>query len=159
MNTSFQKSKYTTDEWYTPKDIVTALGVFDLDPCAPFENWYTANKCYTKEIDGLKQVWNGRVWMNPPYSHPLIDRFIKIMADHGNGIALLFDRMDSALWHDVIFPTADAMLVMRGRIGFMRPSGTQAPKGGCGNIFVAWGGMNAACLKKCSIKGRYIHLK
>ena len=35
MNTSFERSKQTTDEWYTPKWIVDALGSFDLDPCAP----------------------------------------------------------------------------------------------------------------------------
>lgn len=35
MNTSFERSKQTTDEWYTPKWILDALGSFDLDPCAP----------------------------------------------------------------------------------------------------------------------------
>lgn len=35
MNTSFEKSKNSTDEWYTPKEIIDALGEFDLDPCAP----------------------------------------------------------------------------------------------------------------------------
>lgn len=34
MNTSFEKSKNSTDEWYTPKEIIDALGEFDLDPCA-----------------------------------------------------------------------------------------------------------------------------
>lgn len=33
MNTSFEKSKKnSTDEWYTPKEIIDALGEFDLDP-------------------------------------------------------------------------------------------------------------------------------
>ena len=31
MNTSFEKSKNSTDEWYTPKEIIDALGEFDLD--------------------------------------------------------------------------------------------------------------------------------
>lgn len=35
MNTSFEKSKNSTDEWHTPKEIIDALGEFDLDPCAP----------------------------------------------------------------------------------------------------------------------------
>ena len=35
MNTTFEKSANTTDEWYTPKEIIDALGKFDLDPCAP----------------------------------------------------------------------------------------------------------------------------
>ena len=53
MNTSFEKSKNSTDEWYTPKEIIDALGEFDLDPCAPmrlrsyyslFRNKYTSRK-------------------------------------------------------------------------------------------------------------------
>lgn len=43
MNTSFEKSKNSTDEWYTPKEIIDALGEFDLDPCAPMRPlWRTA---------------------------------------------------------------------------------------------------------------------
>lgn len=43
MNTTFEKSVNTTDEWYTPKEIIDALGKFDLDPCAPVKPlWQTA---------------------------------------------------------------------------------------------------------------------
>lgn len=159
MNTSFQQSKNRTDEWYTPPEIIQALGGFDLDPCAPSHDFYTAKKCFTKDDDGLKLNWHGRVWLNPPYSHPLIDRFVKRLAEHGNGIALLFDRMDSALWHDVIFPTSDAMLVMKGRVRFIRQDGSQGSAGGCGSVFVAWGDGNAERLQNCSIIGKYIKLQ
>lgn len=76
MNTSFEKSKKnSTDEWYTPKEIIDALGEFDLDPCAPMRPlWRTARVMYNKEQDGLKQEWEGRVWLNPPYSRPTSDR-------------------------------------------------------------------------------------
>ena len=97
MNTSFERRKDRTDEWYTPKWIIDALGSFDLDPCAPSEQFYTADKCYTKEMDGLYQEWEGRVWLNPPYKNPLIGKFMKRLAEHGNGIALVFNRMDTAL--------------------------------------------------------------
>lgn len=47
MNTSFEKSKNSTDEWYTPKEIIDALGEFDLDPCAPMRPlWRTARVMY-----------------------------------------------------------------------------------------------------------------
>lgn len=56
MNTSFEKSKNSTDEWYTPKEIIGALGKFDLDSCAPMRPlWRTARVMYNKEQDGLKQ--------------------------------------------------------------------------------------------------------
>lgn len=158
MNTSFQRTT-ASDEWYTPKEIVDSLGKFDLDPCAPTPKFYTAEKCYDRFDDGLSKRWSGRVWLNPPYSRPLIVNFIQKMSQHSNGIALLFNRMDSKMWHDIIFPTATAMLVMRGRIAFCRPDGTQGSAGGCGAVFVAWGEDNAECLRKCNIEGKFINLK
>ena len=60
MNTSFERSANTTDEWYTPKEIVDALGVFDLDPCSPVKRlWDTAKRHITPEEDGLKADWGG----------------------------------------------------------------------------------------------------
>lgn len=56
MNTSFEKSKNSTDEWYTPKYIIDSLGEFDLDPCAPVIPLYnTAKKMYNKNDDGLSK--------------------------------------------------------------------------------------------------------
>lgn len=82
MNTSFEKSKNSTDEWYTPKEIIDALGEFDLDPCAPMRPlWRTARVMYNKEQDGLKQKWEGRVWLNPPYSRPTIEH-LNLMAHY-----------------------------------------------------------------------------
>lgn len=157
MDVSFQRS-VASDEWYTPREIVKALGEFDLDPCAPSRHFYTAKKCYTKEDDGLVQPWNGRVWCNPPYSRRLITPFIRRMAEHGNGIALIFNRMDIALWHDVIFPTASSMLVMRGRVRFIREDGRQGDAAGCGSVLVAWGGGNDCILTNCNIIGKYLRL-
>lgn len=49
MNTTFEKSSNSTDEWYTPKEIIDALGKFDLDPCAPVNPlWQTASVMYNK---------------------------------------------------------------------------------------------------------------
>lgn len=160
MNTSFEKSKKATDEWYTPKEIIEALGEFDLDPCAPVSPLFpTANKMYNKNDDGLKQKWEGRVWLNPPYSRPLIERFVKKMAEHGNGIALLFNRCDSKMFQDVIFERAMAMKFLRNRIRFFHPDGTRGDSPGCGSILIAFGRENAEVLKKCDIPGKFIELK
>lgn len=81
MNTTFEKSANTTDEWYTPKEIIDALGKFDLDPCAPVKPlWQTAETMYNKNHDGLTKDWVGRVWLNPPYSRPLIEQFVRKLA-------------------------------------------------------------------------------
>ncbi len=157
MDVSFQRTA-SSDEWYTPREIVGALGDFDLDPCAPSRQFYTAKECYTKAEDGLKQPWFGRVWCNPPYTRKLIAPFIRKMAEHGNGIALIFIRMAIVLWHEVIFPTATAMLVMRGRVKFIRPDGSQGDAAGCGSVLVAWGEDNAETLQGCNIAGKFIRL-
>lgn len=159
MDISFERGNFRTDEWYTPKWIIDALGPFDLDPCAPSESFYTAVKCYTKKVDGLAQEWKGRVWMNPPYKNPLIGKFMKRMAEHGSGTALVFNRMDTALWHDIIFPNATAIKILRGRLKFVGIDGKESSCGaGCGSVLVAFGEVDAIVLEKCGINGKYIRL-
>lgn len=160
MNTSFEKAKSGTDEWYTPRSIFEPLGQFDLDPCAPVEPlWKIAANSYTKLDDGLSKKWQGRVWLNPPYSRPLVDRFVEKLAEHGNGIALLFNRCDNRLFHDIIFPKADAILFIRGRVKFCMPDGTQCGTPGCGSVLIAFGAENADILQSCGIPGRFFRIE
>lgn len=159
MNTSFERTSKATDEWYTPKELIASLGEFDLDPCAPVEPlWPTAKVMYNKNDDGLKQSWVGRVWLNPPYSRPLIERFVEKMAAHNNGIALLFNRLDSVMMQEVILKKASAMKFLRKRIRFYRPDGTQGGSPGCGSVLFAFGEENARILKENSLEGIYIDL-
>lgn len=159
MNTTFEKTINTTDEWYTPKEIIDSLGKFDLDPCAPVcPLWNTAEVMYNKYDDGLSKEWKGRVWLNPPYSRPLIEKFIMRMAEHGNGIALLFNRCDSKMFQNIIFKKATAMKFLRNRIRFFRPDGTCGNHPGCGSILIAFGEDNAEILKTCDIEGKYVRI-
>lgn len=159
MNTQFERSACATDEWYTPKEIIDALGEFDLDPCAPVNPlWQTGKVMYDKNVDGLKQEWKGRVWLNPPYSRPLIEKFISRMAEHGNGIALLFNRCDSKMFQDIISEKATAMKFLRNRIRFFRPDGTRGDSPGCGSILIAFGEDNAEILRTCNMAGKYVRI-
>lgn len=160
MNTSFERSTKATDEWYTPKELIDSLGSFDLDPCAPVNPlWRTAKLMYNKNDDGLLQNWEGRVWLNPPYSKPLIELFIQKMAEHNNGIALLFNRLDSAMMQDIILKKAISMKILRKRIRFYRPDGTQGGSPGCGSILFAFGDYNDTILRNNNLQGIYIRLK
>ena len=158
MNTSFERANNRTDEWFTPRWIIDALGPFDLDPCAPSEEFYTARKCFTKDIDGLCRNWEGRVWLNPPYRNPLIGQFMHRLAKHGNGIALIFNRMDTALWHDLIFPTATAIRILKGRVKFIGADGREGDSAGCGSVLVVYGNENASVIRECNLIGKYIKL-
>ena len=153
MNTSFERSANATDEWYTPKEIVDACGKFDLDPCSPEHRlWNTATRHITPSEDGLKSDWGGqRVWLNPPYSRPLIERFVDKMVENNNGIALLFNRCDSKMFQDVIFPNATAILFVRGRIKFYRQDGTKGDSPGCGSVLISFGDGNAEALERSNI--------
>ena len=111
-----------------------------------------------KEQDGLKQKWEGRVWLNPPYSRPTIEHFITRMVEHNNGIALLFNRLDNKMFQDVVFPKAKGILFMKGRIKFHREDGTIGESPGCGSILVAFGEENAEILRSSNIEGRYIQV-
>lgn len=80
------------DNWCTPIECVDAvrevLGTIDLDPAT---NEYGqaiigASKFYTEQDDGLVHEWRGRVFLNPPYSVPMIDQFAsKLLAEYMTG--------------------------------------------------------------------------
>lgn len=80
-------------EWYTPSSIFDALDLtFDLDPCSPGagKSFVPARRHLTAQDDGLASPW-GRdelVFMNPPYGS-LTAPFMRKLAEHGNGIALV----------------------------------------------------------------------
>lgn len=50
------------------KHMSDLYGPFDLDVCATPQN-AKCEEYYTKEQDGLKCLWYGKVWCNPPYSN------------------------------------------------------------------------------------------
>lgn len=100
-----------------------------------------------------------RVWLNPPYSRPLIESFVDKMVENNNGIALLFNRCDSKMFQDVIFPNATAILFVRGRIKFYRQDGTKGDSPGCGSVLISFGEGNAEALERSNIPGKFIRLK
>lgn len=143
-------------EWYTPAWVFESLGLrFDLDPCSPVDrvlSWVPAETRYTSKDDGLSKPWVGRVWMNPPYGTQT-QVWMRRLAEHGNGIALVFSRTDCGWFHDAC-ATADAVLFMRGRVKFVDGDGKAGGTPACGSIMVAWGAENARALEKMALAGQ-----
>lgn len=157
-----QSAAMLKDEWLTPPSIIKALGEFDLDPCAPADNrrpWDTARKHYSVEDDGLAQPWTGRVWCNPPYGLEAA-RWLKRLAEHGDGIALIFARTETAMFFDHVWSKADALLFLRGRLHFHHVDGTRAAaNAGAPSVLVAYGERNAKALRESGIPGYVVDLR
>ena len=101
----------------------------------------------------------GRVWLNPPYSQPLITQFCEKLVRHGNGICLLFGRTGNKIFQNLMLPHADAVLFLRKRIKFFRPDGTQGASGGCDSVLFAFGEENVQALLQSGLEGVLVMLK
>lgn len=127
-------------EWYTPPWVFDALGVgFDLDPASPVGGlpWIPATHQLSAVDDGLRQEWHGRVWLNPPYG-PGIERWLGKLAEHGDGMALVFNRSDTRWWQRVV-PRATAICFMSGRLRFVRSDGVEGGHPGAPSVLIAFG--------------------
>jgi hypothetical protein len=100
---SAPQTAVTNDDWYTPKWIFDTLDIeFDLDVSAPPGGvpWIPTTRYFTLADDGLLQPWEGRVWMNPPFSKttPWVEKFM----NHRCGVALLpmgKNKHSETLWN------------------------------------------------------------
>ncbi|HSS34294.1 MAG TPA: DNA N-6-adenine-methyltransferase [Solirubrobacterales bacterium] len=115
-------------EWYTPPELFAALGLtFDLDPASPPGGlpWVPAVQHFSRDDDGLSRPWHGRVWLNPPYGRR-VGEWLDRLAVHGDGMALVFARTDTA-WFERAFRAATAACFVRGRLHFISGDGRPAP--------------------------------
>lgn len=159
----FNTNTKNNDEWLTPPHIIKALGPFDLDPCAPDENrrpWSTAALHYSKgqEESGLIKKWIGKVWCNPPYGRETFNWLSKL-AEHGNGIALIFARTETIGFHAEIWNKADAIFFFKGRLRFHKIDGSRGDTANAPSCLVAYGENNIKILDNSGLKGKLIILK
>jgi len=148
-----------TEVWLTPPSVVEALGYFHLDPCSAEDMpWSIADRYYTEKDDGLAQQWEGRVFMNPPYG-PKLDPFLHKLAQHGDGIALVFARTETRAFFRNVWGIADAIMFLKGRVKFYRPDGTQGQSSGSPSCLIAYGQNNVDALYKSGLEGFIIRLE
>ena len=160
---SHQSAAAVTDTWLTPPHILEALGGFDLDPCAcPLPRpWATAHMMWTREDNALGRPWAGWVWMNPPYGPPaVIGPWMRRMAEHSDGIALIFARTETAVFFETVWNAAHGVLFLEGRLHFCRQDGVAADfNAGAPSCLVAYGVSNAWRLRDSGLKGRFVGLR
>lgn len=111
-----------TIEWATPDSIWLPLHAefhFTMDVCATRENARCLSY-WTKEHDGLQQVWGGVCWMNPPYGRDLPRWLAKALAESSRGVttvALIPARTNTAWFHELCLKQAEVRFV-KGRPKF-----------------------------------------
>ena len=124
----------TTVEWYTPQIFVDAvrrvLGDIDLDPASSetANETIQAAKIYTAEDSGLNREWRGRIFLNPPYTRGLIEKFVdKFCAEFdGKNVTeaiLLIDAATDTAYFRRLVERCNGICFSRGRINFCRGDG------------------------------------
>jgi len=135
--------KHKADEARTPPEIFRTLDAefgFILDAACTSENCLAKRGFFNNlERDALSIKWHGEhdynenlkryesIWVNPPYSHGNILRFVhKAWLESGNGatVVLLIPSDVSTEYFDFCFNNAAEIRYMQPRIRFNNPDGT-----------------------------------
>ncbi|APZ81832.1 DNA methylase [Erythrobacter phage vB_EliS_R6L] len=152
--------------WLTPPGIIESLGgwqSFDLDPCAaPAPRpWSTAQTMNGQaDANGLLIDWFGRVWLNPPYSSAEIVRWLRRLADHGRGTALIFARTETEAFRREVWERAHGLLFLYGRLHFHSAEGRRAVKNsGAPSVLCAYGQDDLDRLAASGIDGALVPLR
>ena len=152
-----QSSRPGKCEWFTPPEIIEALGPFATDPCtsidAPFT---TADTQMNIHDDGLSYPWHGMVWMNPPYSNN-VGAWMKRLSEHGEGIALVFARTETDWFVKWVWNCADGILFLYNRLYFYHIDGTRAKhNAGAPSCLVAYGEEAVLRLRTAGLEGALV---
>jgi ParB family chromosome partitioning protein len=125
------------NEWYTPECYIESakkvMGNIDLDPASSeiANQTVKANLFYSQEEDGLSKEWFGNVWMNPPYSQPLIFQFIIKLVESNkiNQAIVLVNNGTETQWGQLLLSNSNAVCFHQSRIRFIDKYGNlgQAP--------------------------------
>lgn len=133
-----------SDEWYTPPVYIEmareVMGGIDLDPASneTAQQWIQAARWYGLKDDGLKQRWQGRVWLNPPYGNQMqgwIDKTIEAYASGEVCQAVLLVRpAPGSRWYQALTKRFAACATDK-RIRFIDKDGKQQKSPVHGNMF------------------------
>lgn len=122
------------NEWYTPRSYAEAaievMGSIDVDPASTeiANRIIKATEYYTAEEDGRLQKWGGNVWMNPPYSQPLVAEFASLLADkylsgEVSQACVLVNNATETNWYQSLLTLSTAVCFIKGRVKFINRDG------------------------------------
>jgi len=156
-SSGFTHERNLADHWITPRHLLSALGQFDLDPCACEINqpWATAQRMYfLPSENGLLLPWTGTVWLNPPYGRET-EKWVERMVLHDNGIMLIFARTETRMFQQ-LWKHGSALFFLAHRLRFCRPDGTEGQSASAPSCLVAFGGECGARLALADLEGALV---
>jgi len=128
------------NEWYTPQIYADAarevMGTIDTDPASSetANGIIKAKQYFTIEVDGRQQTWAGNIWMNPPYSQPLVAEFCallveKLKSHEVKQACVLVNNATETNFYQNMISECQAVCFIKGRIKFLDKNGesTGAP--------------------------------
>src|SRR5215210_3457080 len=158
---SHESRKPLTDDWHTPPEIIAALPEFDLDPCCgEYQTTTTARRMIRWPTNGLFELWDGVVWLNPPWGAGSIDPWLEKLAAHGDGIALVPARVDVSWFHRWVWRHATGIFAFRGRLCFVQPDPTRPQNNAAAPcVLVSYGYRCREWLRAVKLPGRFVALE
>lgn len=152
-----RKRDWRRDEWRTPGSFfqVAFPGLtFDVDPASP-ESGYDAvpaRRRLTKKDDALHRVsWGpGLAWLNPPFGRALpawLLATVRMRIVGTETIVLCPVRSDTAWFHRYV-PQASAVMLLKGRVRFVRPNGKVGDSPGFPMMLLAFGRRAARLIRR-----------
>ena len=167
MKKNMQVVESGNNEWYTPIEYINSaknvMGRLDLDPASndfaqaqiKAENYYTASNC------GLSKEGKGNVWLNPPYSRGLLDKFIGklISEDSISQYICLVNSSTDTKWCHELMDNSDAMCLTKGRISFLDENGIKSKGNSRGQIFFYKGDRVEDFIEEFKKYGKVVCLK
>lgn len=119
------------NEWYTPIEYIEmsrkVMGSIDLDPATNIKanEIVQAKNIYTINKNGLINEWYGNIFLNPPYSVDLINKFIDKLIEELKNInqcILLVNNATDTIWFQKIVHFCSGICFPKGRIKFYKPN-------------------------------------
>lgn len=136
------------NEWFTPSNIIESarmtMGSIDLDPasCDRANQRVKAQKIYTEQDSSLIHSWRGNIWMNPPYSQPLItqfsDKFLQELPKI-NSACILVNNATETKWLQRLLRACNAICFLEGRVKFIDYEGNASGSPLQGQVILYFG--------------------
>ena len=122
------------NEWNTPSEYIEsarlAMGSIDVDPASNEQanEIIKAETFYTAEDEGRDKSWHGNVWMNPPYSQPIIADFCeaivkKYQSNEIRQACVLVNNATETAWFQGMLEACRCVCFLRGRVRFIDKQG------------------------------------